>query len=95
MPQEGGGTECNHYLTQKQSNKRKIEELFRENRINKINYEELAMGKREQNTMIVKPYCNGRGFVESDYFYDKVISPLTGFTYQRAYEGSNYEQVVK
>lgn len=53
------------------------------------------MGKREQNTMIVKPYCNGRGFVESDYFYDKVISPLTGFTYQRAYEGSNYEQVVK
>jgi hypothetical protein len=37
--------------------------FFRENRINRFEYNELIEEKLKQNTLIAKAYPNGKGFV--------------------------------
>ena len=55
----------------------------------------MALSRVPHNVMVIKPYPNGRGFNESSYFYEKVISRLTGLDFTHHYERSNAQSVVK
>lgn len=52
----------------------------------KTNYEEIALEKLNENSYIAKPYSDGKAFIESTIFYDKVIHFITKKSYDEDLE---------
>ncbi len=61
--------------------------MFRENRIQRYNYEALIEEKIKETTLIAKAYDNGKGFIESISRYKD--------EYEKALEESDFLRVIK
>lgn len=75
--------------------KKVIEDFFRENRIKKVDYDDLALSKIKEKAFIVEPYSSGRAFIESDNMYSTYLPKMLKSSYKKALEDCQYLPTIK